>query len=233
MLACVKTILVVDDERNIIELVRLYLEQAGYRVVEARDGQAAVDQHDRVDPDLIVLDLMLPGMDGMEVTREVRRRGETPILMLTARSEDIDRIVGLEIGADDYLTKPFNPRELVARVKAVLRRSDPAMRGARPMDVGSLRVDPRRREAYVGEERLELRPREFDLLAALARDPGVVWSRDDLLSSVWGTDFPGETRTVDVHISELRRKLGDDGPPIETVKGVGYRLVPPPRERAG
>ncbi len=229
----VKTILIVDDERNIIELERLYLEQAGFAVVEARDGQAALDQHDRFDPDLMILDLMLPGMDGMEVTREVRRRGETPILMLTARSEDIDRIVGLEIGADDYLTKPFNPREMVARVKAILRRADPALRGARPMDVGSLRVDPRRREAYVGARPLELRPREFDLLAALARDPGVVWSRDDLLSSVWGTDFPGETRTVDVHISELRRKLGDDAPPIETMKGVGYRLVPPPRTRIG
>ena len=231
MLRAVKTILVVDDELNIRELVRLYLEQAGYAVIEAADGSAALDQHDRVDPDLIVLDLMLPGMDGMEVTREVRRRGETPILMLTARSEDIDRIVGLEVGADDYLTKPFNPREMVARVKAILRRADPTLRGARPMDVGTLRVDPRRREAYVGDRRLELRPREFDLLAALARDPGVVWSRDDLLSSVWGTDFPGETRTVDVHVSELRRKLSDDGPPIETVKGVGYRLVPPPRER--
>jgi len=231
MLRAVKTILVVDDELNIRELERLYLEQAGYAVIEAADGKAALDQHDRVDPDLIVLDLMLPGMDGMEVTREVRRRGETPILMLTARSEDIDRIIGLEVGADDYLTKPFNPREMVARVKAILRRADPALRGARPMDVGTLRVDPRRREAYVGDRRLELRPREFDLLAALARDPGVVWSRDDLLSSVWGTDFPGETRTVDVHVSELRRKLGADGPPIETVKGVGYRLVPPPRER--
>jgi DNA-binding response OmpR family regulator len=229
----VKTILVVDDERNIIELVRLYMEQAGYAVVEARDGQAALDQHDRVDPDLIVLDLMLPGMDGIEVTREIRRRGETPIIMLTARGEDIDRIVGLEIGADDYLVKPFNPRELVARAKAILRRADPALRAARPMDVGDLRVDPRRREAYVGDRRMELRPREFDLLAGLARDPGVVWSRDELLETVWGTDFPGETRTVDVHVSELRRKLGDDGPPIETVKGVGYRLVPPARERAG
>jgi DNA-binding response OmpR family regulator len=228
----VKTILVVDDERNIIELVRLYLEQAGYAVIEARDGLEALRQHERLDPDLIVLDLMLPGVDGIEVTRQVRQRGETPILMLTARGEDIDRIVGLEIGADDYLTKPFHPRELVARVKAILRRSDPAVRGARPMDVGELRVDPRRRDAYVGDRRLELRPREFDLLAALARDPGVVWSRDDLLSSVWGTDFPGETRTVDVHVSELRRKLADDGPAIETVKGVGYRLVPPARERS-
>ena len=226
-----KRILIVDDEPNIIELLKLYLEQAGYACVEARDGQEALDQHDRVDPDLIVLDLMLPVLDGIEVTREVRRRGETPILMLTARSDDIDRIVGLEVGADDYLTKPFNPRELVARVKAILRRADPALRAARPMDVGDLRVDPRRREAYVGDRRMELRPREFELLAALARDPGVVWSRDDLLESVWGTDFPGETRTVDVHVSELRRKLGDDGPPIETVKGVGYRLVPPARSR--
>jgi DNA-binding response OmpR family regulator len=232
MLPAVKTILVVDDERNIVDLVRLYLEQAGYAVVHARDGGEALRQHERVDPDLVVLDLMLPVMDGLEVTRELRRRGETPVLMLTARGEDIDRIVGLEIGADDYLTKPFNPRELVARVKAILRRSDPALRAARPMEVGALRVDPRRREAYVNDRRLDLRPREFELLAALARDPGVVWSRDDLLSSVWGTDFPGETRTVDVHVSEVRRKLSADGPAIETVKGVGYRLVPPPRQRS-
>jgi DNA-binding response OmpR family regulator len=227
----VRTILVVDDEANIIELVRLYLEGAGYAVVAARDGPSALDAHERVDPDLVVLDLMLPGLDGIEVTRELRRRGDTPILMLTARAEDIDRILGLELGADDYLTKPFNPRELVARVRAILRRVDPTTRAGRPCEVGSLRVDPRRREAYVSDRRLALRPREFDLLAALARDPGVVWSRDDLLTSVWGTDFPGETRTVDVHVSELRRKLGADGPPIETVKGIGYRLVPPPRER--
>ncbi|MFN8623045.1 MAG: response regulator transcription factor [Chloroflexota bacterium] len=225
-----RTILVVDDERNIIELVRLYLEQAGYTVAEARDGRQALEQHARLDPDLIVLDLMLPELDGMEVTREVRRRGETPILMLTARGEDIDRIIGLELGADDYLAKPFNPRELVARVKAILRRTDPTVRGSRPMEVGDLRVDPRRREAILAGRRLDLRPREFDLLAALARDPGVVWTRDDLLEGVWGTDFPGETRTVDVHVSALRAKLAPDGPAIEAVKGVGYRLVPPARE---
>ena len=142
-----RTILVVDDERNIIELVRLYLEQAGFTVAEARDGKQALEQHARLDPDLVVLDLMMPELDGMEVTREIRRRGETPILMLTARGEDIDRIIGLELGADDYLPKPFNPRELVARVKAVLRRTDPTVRGTRPIDVGDLRVDPRRREA--------------------------------------------------------------------------------------
>jgi DNA-binding response OmpR family regulator len=225
-----RTILVVDDERNIIELVRLYLEQAGFAVAEARDGREALEQHARLDPDLVVLDLMLPELDGMEVTREIRRRGETPILMLTARGEDIDRIIGLELGADDYLPKPFNPRELVARAKAILRRSDPAVRGARPIDVGELRIDQRRREATLAGRRLDLRPREFDLLAALARDPGVVWSRDDLLENVWGTDFPGETRTVDVHVSALRARLAPDGPAIEAVKGVGYRLVPPARD---
>ena len=227
-----RTILVVDDERNIIELVRLYLEQAGFIVAEARDGRQALEQHAKLDPDLVVLDLMLPELDGMEVTREIRRRGETPILMLTARGEDIDRIIGLELGADDYLPKPFNPRELVARVKAILRRTDPTVRGSRPMEVGDLKVDPRRREATLAGRRLDLRPREFDLLAALARDPGVVWTRDDLLEGVWGTDFPGETRTVDVHVSALRAKLAPDGPAIEAVKGVGYRLVPPARDGA-
>ena len=226
-----RTILVVDDERNIIELVRLYLEQAGFTVAEARDGKQGLEQHARLDPDLVVLDLMMPELDGMEVTREIRRRGETPILMLTARGEDIDRIIGLELGSDDYLPKPFNPRELVARVKAILRRTDPTVRGSRPMEVGDLKVDPRRHEATLAGRRLDLRPREFDLLAALARDPGVVWTRDDLLEGVWGTDFPGETRTVDVHVSALRARLGPDGPAIEAVKGVGYRLVPPARDR--
>ncbi len=226
-----KTILVVDDERNIVELVKLYLEKDGFAVVAARDGREALSLAERHDPDLVVLDLMLPELDGWEVTRELRRRGDTPIIMLTARGDDVDRIVGLELGADDYLVKPFNPRELVARVRAVLRRTGGAARGTRPIELGPLRVDPRRREAYVGSRRLELRPREFDLLAALARDPGVVLTRNVLLESVWGTDFPGETRTVDVHVAALRTKLGGDGPPIETVRGVGYRLVPPPRER--
>ncbi|HJW20841.1 MAG TPA: response regulator transcription factor, partial [Candidatus Limnocylindrales bacterium] len=164
--------------------------------------------------------------DGFEVCREIRRRGETPVLMLTARTDDVDSIVGLELGADDYVTKPFNPRALVARVRAILRRSEGARRGARPIEVGALRVDPRRREALVGERRLTLRPREFDLLAALARDPGVVLTRDALLEDVWGTDFPGETRTIDVHVAEVRKQLAGDGPTIETVRGYGYRLVP-------
>jgi two-component system, OmpR family, alkaline phosphatase synthesis response regulator PhoP len=226
-----KTVLVVDDERHIVELVRLYLEKEGYGVIPASDGEEALALHDRHDPDLVILDLMLPRIDGFEVCREIRRRGDTPILMLTARTDDIDAIVGLELGADDYVTKPFNPRALVARVKAILRRTEVTARGGRPIEVGTLRVDPRRREAWIADRRLELRAREFDLLAALARDPGVVLTRDGLLEGVWGTDFPGETRTVDVHVAALRKKLGEDGPTIETVRGMGYRLVPPQRSR--
>jgi DNA-binding response OmpR family regulator len=227
----VKTILVVDDERHIVDLIRLYLERDGFAVLSAGDGEEALAMAGRHDPDLVILDIMLPGKDGFEVCRELRRRGDTPILILTARDDDIDAIVGLELGADDYVTKPFNPRALLARVKAVLRRTEVTARGGRPMEVGALRIDPRRREASVGDRRLDLRAREFDLLLALARDPGAVLTRDGLLEDVWGTDFPGETRTVDVHVSEVRKKLRPDGPPIETVRGLGYRLVPPGRER--
>ena len=225
-----KTILVVDDERHIVDLLRLYLEKEGFGVIAAHDGEEALALHDRHQPDLVILDLMLPKLDGFEVCRELRRRGDTPILMLTARTDDIDAIVGLELGADDYVTKPFNPRALVARVKAILRRTGAPTRGGRPMEVGDLRIDPRRREATVGDRPLELRAREFDLLAALARDPGVVLTRDVLLEDVWGTDFPGETRTVDVHVAEVRKKLAGDGPQIETIRGLGYRLVPPGRQ---
>jgi DNA-binding response OmpR family regulator len=225
----VKTILVVDDERHIVDLIRLYLERDGFAVLSAGDGDEALAMAGRHDPDLVILDLMLPGKDGFEVCRELRRRGDTPILMVTARDDDIDAIVGLELGADDYVTKPFNPRALLARVKAILRRTEVTTRGGRPMEVGLLRIDPRRREASIGDRRLDLRAREFDLLLALARDPGAVLTRDGLLEDVWGTDFPGETRTVDVHVSEVRKKLRPDGPLIETVRGLGYRLVPPGR----
>jgi DNA-binding response OmpR family regulator len=228
----VKTILVVDDERHIVDLIRLYLEREGFAVLAAANGDEALSVHARHDPDLVVLDLMLPGRDGFEVCRELRHRGDTPILILTARDDDIDAIVGLELGADDYVTKPFNPRALMARIKAILRRTEVTARGGRPIEVGELRIDPRRRQAAVGDRRLDLRAREFDLLVALARDPGAVLTRDGLLEGVWGTDFPGETRTVDVHISEVRKKLGPDGPPIETVRGIGYRLVPPGRAPA-
>jgi len=220
-----KTILVVDDAPNIVELVRMYLEGAGYATLVATDGRSAVELHRKHRPDLVILDVMLPGMDGFEVCRAIRREADTPVVMLTARTDDIDAIVGLELGADDYVTKPFNPRALVARVKAILRRTDGTVRLGRPVEVGTLRIEPRRREVTVGDRAVDLRAREFDLLAALARDPGVVLSREALLEDVWGTDFPGETRTVDVHVSELRKKLGPDGPTIESVRGVGYRLI--------
>lgn len=220
-----KTILVVDDAPNIVELVRMYLEGAGYATLVATDGRSAVELHRKHRPDLVILDVMLPGMDGFEVCRAIRREADTPVVMLTARTDDIDAIVGLELGADDYVTKPFNPRALVARVKAILRRTDGTVRLGRPIEVGTLRIEPRRREVTVGDRAVDLRAREFDLLAALARDPGVVLSREALLEDVWGTDFPGETRTIDVHVSELRKKLGPDGPTIESVRGVGYRLI--------
>ena len=220
-----KTILVVDDAPNIVELLRMYLEGAGFATIAAADGPTAIELHRTEHPDLVILDLMLPGIDGFEVCRAIRRVADTPVLMLTARTDDIDVIVGLEIGADDYVTKPFNPRALVARVKAILRRTDGTVTLGRPIEVGSLRIEPRRREVLVGDRIVELRAREFDLLAALAREPGIVLTREALLEDVWGTDFPGETRTVDVHVSELRKKLGPDGPSIESVRGVGYRLV--------
>ena len=220
-----KTVLIVDDAPNIVELVRLYLEGAGYATLVATDGPSAVEVHRRHRPDLVILDLMLPGMDGFEVCRAIRREADTPVLMLTARTDDVDAIVGLELGADDYVTKPFNPRALVARVKAILRRTDGTVRLGRPVEVGSLRMEPRRREAFVGDRPVELRAREYDLLAALARDPGTVLSRESLLEDVWGTDFAGETRTVDVHVSEVRKKLAPDGPTIVSVRGIGYRLI--------
>ncbi len=220
-----KTILVVDDSPNIVDLVTMYLEGAGFATLQAFDGPTAVELHRKARPDLVVLDLMLPGMDGFEVCRAIRRDSDTPVLMLTARADDVDAIVGLELGADDYVTKPFNPRSLVARVKAILRRADGTVRAGRPIEAGTLRIDPRRREASVGGRALDLRSREFDLLAALAGDPGAVLSRETLLEDVWGTDFPGETRTVDVHVSELRKKIGPDGPTIESIRGVGYRLL--------
>jgi DNA-binding response OmpR family regulator len=223
-----KTVLVVDDAPNIVELLRLYLEQAGYATIAAADGPTAIELHHRHRPDLVVLDVMLPGLDGFEVCRAIRREADTPIIMLTARSDDVDAIVGLELGADDYVTKPFNPRALIARVKAILRRADGSVRASRPLEVGDLRIEPRRREVTLAGRSVELRAREFDLLAAFAREPGAVLSRDALLEDVWGTDFPGETRTVDVHVSELRKKLGPGGPAIESVRGVGYRFVAPP-----
>ena len=226
------TVLVVDDEPNIVELNRMYLENAGYRVVAARTGVEAIERLAREAPDLVVLDLMLPGIDGWEVCRQIRQAGRTPIIMLTARTEDVDRIVGLELGADDYVTKPYNPRELVARVRAVLRRTTPPadapVNGApKPVTLGNLAVDPARRTVTVAGETRTLRAREFDLLMCLLEHAGLVMSREQLLSIVWGYDYAGETRTVDVHVASIRRELQGSDCEIETVWGIGYKIVGP------
>jgi two-component system, OmpR family, alkaline phosphatase synthesis response regulator PhoP len=220
-----ETILIVDDEQRIIDLAQMYLEQEGYTVSSATDGAEAYRQIIDDPPGLVVLDLMLPGMDGLEICRRVRTQSDVPIIMLTARSDDIDKIVGLELGADDYLTKPFNPRELVARVKAILRRggSDRRESGA-VVTINNLSIEPDRRQVRVNDKPVTLRMKEFDLLLTLARNVGVVFSREKLLEIVWGYDFAGETRTVDVHIAHLRHKLRDMQPTIETVWGVGYKL---------
>jgi DNA-binding response OmpR family regulator len=220
-----KTILVVDDEDHIVELAQMYLEQAGYRVESAGDGHQALTRVRRRRPALVVLDLMLPGLDGFEVCRRLRGEYDLPIIMLTARTDDVDRIVGLELGADDYVTKPFNPRELVARVGAVLRRYQKSVRPAQVVTVGELVVDPASREARIADRLLELRPKEFDLLLTLAEHRGLVMSRNQLLDLVWGYDFPGGTRTVDAHISHLRAKLEGGEVIIETHRGIGYKLV--------
>lgn len=223
-----ETILVVDDEANIVELAALYLEQEGFRVLSAADGASALEMIARQPPALLVLDLMLPEVDGWEVCRQVRSgraAPDLPIIMLTARDDDVDKIVGLELGADDYVTKPFNPRELVARVKAILRRTRRAAQPQAPVHAGDVTVDPARHEVTVAGQPVELRPKEFDLLLALAEHRGIVLSREQLLDLVWGYDFYGETRTVDVHVAHLRKKLTGSSAEIETVMGVGYKLV--------
>jgi DNA-binding response OmpR family regulator len=220
-------ILLVDDEPSIIQLSRMYFERDGFRVQEISDGEAALEAVAKYRPALIVLDVMLPKLDGFEVCRKLRAGGDqTPIIMLTARDEDIDKILGLELGADDYLTKPFNPRELIARVKAILRRSDGKKQmDGQPIRRGDLMIDPVSREARVASRTLDLRTQEFDLLLTLAEQPGRVFSREQLLQLAWGFDFYGQTRTVDVHIAHLRKKLEGAIVKIETVTGVGYKLV--------
>jgi len=227
MASRVQTVLVVEDETSIASFVALYLKNAGYRVQTAGTGQEALDAVGRERPDLIVLDLMLPDLDGIEVCRRIRRSADIPILMLTARDEDVDKIIGLEVGADDYLTKPFNPRELVARVKSILRRSVPERREpqAREIKHGLLHIDAGRREVRVDGNEVQLAPKEFDLLWELLDHRGLVLTRDQLLERVWGYTFAGDTRTVDVHVRQLRRKLGDASP-IVTVWGVGYKVAP-------
>jgi DNA-binding response OmpR family regulator len=219
------TILVVDDEPNILELAKLYLEQEGYRVEVVGNGNDALLKLNSVKPSLIILDLMLPDIDGFEVCRQIRKQSDVPILMLTARREDVDKIVGLELGADDYLTKPFNPRELVARVKAILRRYKSGLKPGQAIEVGNLHIDLARREATVDSQPLRLRTKEFDLLATLAQNPGVVLTRERLLEMVWETDYYGETRTIDIHINHLRDKLSEANASIETVRGIGYKMI--------
>ncbi|MCK4331315.1 MAG: response regulator transcription factor [Dehalococcoidia bacterium] len=219
------TILVVDDEPNILELAKLYIEQEGYRVEGVGNGNDALSRLDTAKPALVVLDLMLPDIDGFEVCRQIRKKSDVPILMLTARKEDIDKIVGLELGADDYLTKPFNPRELVARIKAILRRYQAGLRPGQAIEVGNLRIDSSQREVTIDGQPLTLRTKEFDLLATLAQNLGIVLTREQLLDMVWGTDYYGETRTVDIHINHVRDKISGSNASIETIRGVGYKMV--------
>lgn len=222
-------ILVVDDEPGIVRLIQMYLDREGFTTITAPNGADALTELKDHKPALVILDIMLPDIDGWEVCREIRRTNDVPIIMLTAREGDEDKIVGLELGADDYLTKPFVPRELVARVKAILRRS--GKQASQPegeiLDLGDLRIEPERREVRLNGESIQLRAKEYDLLTQLARKPGIVFSREQLLQTVWGYDFLGDSGTIDVHVRRLRAKLNDDSSNprfIETVWGVGYRF---------
>ena len=232
-----ETLLIVDDEKHIVELIELYARQAGYATLKAHDGETALSLIESAKPDLVVLDLMLPRVTGWDVCRRVRQSSDMPIIMLTARDDDVDKIVGLELGADDYLTKPFNPRELMARVKAILRRtaavSQPpgANAALNPrssvLRIANLAIDPGSREVTVAGAPVRLRAKEFDLLQTLAENRGVVLTREKLLELVWGFDFAGETRTVDVHVGQVRKHISGSGVEIETVFGVGYKLIVP------
>ncbi len=222
-----KTILVVDDEKRLVSLVETYLKQEGFRVLTAYDGQQALEITRREQPDLIILDIMMPEMDGYEFMRQHRRQADTPIILLTARVDDEERVIGLESGADDYLTKPFRPRELVARVRAVLRRAARPVQTAEVLSVGDLILNRSERTVQLNHRSLDLTPSEFDILAALMSNPGRVFSRLDLLDILQGVRYEGYERTIDTHIKNLRAKLGDDPRQpryIETVYGIGYRF---------
>jgi DNA-binding response OmpR family regulator len=229
-LAKSQSILVVEDEGSIASFIAMYLRKAGYAVRTAGTGAAAVEEVAAEVPTLIVLDLMLPDIDGIDVCRRIRQTSDVPILMLSARDEDVDKIIGLEVGADDYLTKPFNPGELVARVKSILRRAGPERKelDSAVIEHGELRVDAGRREVSVRGDEVQLAPKEFDLLWELLDHRGLVLTRDQLLERVWGYTFAGDTRTVDVHVRQLRRKIGK-ACPIVTVWGVGYKVSTEPK----
>ena len=216
------TIVVVEDEANIADLVGMYLEREGFRVLKCATGAAGLEAFTSQRPRMMVLDVGLPDTDGLEVCKEIRRTSQIPVIFLTARDGEVDRVLGLELGADDYLTKPFSPAELVARVKAVLRRTD----GATPPEIvqaGGVTIDAGRRETRAGDTVIELTTKEFDLLRFLAERPGLALSRQQILDGVWGHDWYGDARTVDVHIAQVRKKVGD-ALTITTVRGVGYRL---------
>jgi two-component system alkaline phosphatase synthesis response regulator PhoP/two-component system response regulator ResD len=220
-------IVVVEDDPSVAELVTLYLKNAGFIVAHARTAAEARAKFDEEKPALVILDLGLPDANGLDLLREIRKKADTPVLALTARAEDVQKIEALESGMDDYMTKPFNPKELVARVRAILRRTTGMPGSGRTLVVGNVRIDPARHEVHVRERAVSLRAKEFELLEAFCRQPGIVLTRDRLLEDVWGFAYPGETRTVDVHVKQLRDKLADADAKIETVWGVGYKLVAP------
>ena len=219
-------IVIVEDDPSVAELVTLYLRNADFIVEHARTAAEARAKIEETKPALIVLDLGLPDANGLELFREIRGRADTPVLALTARAEDVQKIEALESGMDDYMTKPFNPKELVSRVKAILRRASGMPGGGRVLTVGNVSVDPAHHQVRVGDAPISLRAKEFELLEAFCRQPGIVLTRDKLLEDVWGFAYPGETRTVDVHVKQLRDKLVGADAKIETVWGVGYKLVP-------
>lgn len=224
------TILIVDDEQTIRDTVQAYLEREGYSVHTAADGVQAINAVHAFHPDLVILDIMLPKIDGLEVLRRLRQTSDVWVLMLSARAEEMDKILGLKLGADDYLPKPFSPRELVARVEAILRRGRGTLSAA-PLIFPHVRIDPDARRVWSGEQELDLTPIEFDLLLALARHRGRVLSREQLIEQVWGYDYYGDERIVDVHIGRLRKKLAVAAPAAETistVRGVGYRFESEP-----
>ncbi len=229
----VATILLVDDEPTLVATLDYNLRREGHEVVIARDGPSAIEQARKRQPDLVLLDVMLPKLDGFEVCRELRRTSTVPVLMLTAKDSEVDKVVGLEIGADDYMTKPFSMRELMARVKAMLRRNSmlaaaPSARGAEEVRLGELEIDTVARTVRRGGHAVHLKPKEFELLAFLAQNRGRVFTRDQLLENVWGYEFDGDTRTVDVHVRWLREKIEETPSQprlLETVRGVGYRFA--------
>ncbi|GAB7386745.1 response regulator transcription factor [Bacillaceae bacterium] len=222
-------VLVADDDPNVCEIIRLYFEKQQIKMVEAHDGAAALELIEKEKPDVVILDVMMPKMDGYETCREIRKKYDIPIIMLTAKGEEFDRVLGLELGADDYVTKPFSPRELIARIKAIFRRMQPRMHAPGETktvyEFDGLVIDVNRREVLVNGEKVNFRPKEFDLLVHLAKSPGSVFTREQLLEQVWGYDFIGDIRTVDVHVKKVRQKLSQlQHEYIQTVWGVGYKF---------